>query len=78
VACLSDVFVSQANIPSSMPKVFKTLIEHKADINARDSRGYTPLLFAAERGINCRFLLDLGADPTIVNNKGRGLELWED
>jgi ankyrin repeat protein len=64
---------TQANLPTNLPKIFKILIDHDADINARDAKGCTPLLFAAERGVNYKFLLDLGADPTAVNNRGRGL-----
>lgn len=47
-------------------------IERKSDIDARDSRGRTPLFLAASKGHFeiCRLLLDAGADPCAVDDAG--------
>ena len=47
-------------------------IERNSNINAKDSRGRTPLLLAASKGHLdiCRLLLDAGADPCVVDDAG--------
>ena len=45
------------------------LVEQGADMNRRDSEGWTALMFSVDRGMGevARLLLDLGADPMIVS-----------
>ncbi len=56
---------------------FKTivniLLRAKADINARDQKGDTPLHYASEKGLadKVSYLLSCGADPGIKNNAGK-------
>lgn len=47
-------------------------IERNKDIDARDSRGRTPLFLAASKGHFeiCRLLLEAGADPCAADNAG--------
>jgi ankyrin repeat protein len=48
------------------------LIQNRANLNAQDYRGWTPLIHAAsakERGI-VKLLLEKGADPNIMNRTG--------
>eukprot|EP01105_Mastigella_eilhardi_P000697 TRINITY_DN1083_c0_g1_i6.p1 TRINITY_DN1083_c0_g1~~TRINITY_DN1083_c0_g1_i6.p1 ORF type:complete len:939 (-),score=189.86 TRINITY_DN1083_c0_g1_i6:285-2918(-) len=53
-------------------EMMEILIEHKADVNARDREGFTPLHFAAVEGHRvrqslkgCQLLVDAGADPSL-------------
>jgi hypothetical protein len=69
------------------PEITKILIKNKANINYQDSDGSTALMYAAKiynpilRKEIIQLLLDAGADPTIVNNKGQTyqdiLDKWE-
>ena len=44
-----------------------------ADVNARDHNGYSPVHHAAARGDNAliRYLVERGADPTVVARTGQ-------
>jgi ankyrin repeat protein len=46
------------------PDIARTLIDHKADVNAKSKSGFTPFLFAARQGDvdSARLLLEKGAD----------------
>ncbi|KAJ9588899.1 hypothetical protein L9F63_017777 [Diploptera punctata] len=48
--------------------IARTLVEHQADLNARDTRGYTLLHRAVERGdgYSARFLIEHGASVSTV------------
>lgn len=50
----------------------KALVNHKADVNARDLDGNTPLHFATKNGHNdiVRYLLNSGANRNLVNDRG--------
>lgn len=49
----------------------KYLVEHGADINLKDARGWTPLHYAVERRLRLvRYLVEHGADLEAVNNHG--------
>ncbi|XP_005094423.1 ankyrin-1 [Aplysia californica] len=50
----------------------RTLVSGSGDVNARDSSGYTALMFAAENGHPCcvEALLQCGAQPDIRNEEG--------
>uniref|UniRef100_A0A672FE66 Uncharacterized protein n=1 Tax=Salarias fasciatus TaxID=181472 RepID=A0A672FE66_SALFA len=50
----------------------KLLVQHGADIHQRDEEGWTPLHMACSDGFPhiARFLLSLGADPTLENDCG--------
>lgn len=53
--------------------MMKYLLSHKADIEARDNNGYTPLrhaLFGRNPEKSVAFLLDSGANPTDPDNEG--------
>ena len=56
--------------------IVDTLCMNKADINSKDKSGDTPLIFAAYLGKApiLKYLLTLGADYSLRNNKGEGLE----
>jgi len=56
-----------------MPAVKFLVEELKADVNARDFAGYTPLHHAAARGDNemIRYLVSKGADPKLVARSGQ-------
>lgn len=49
------------------------LLKNKADINTKNSQGYTPLMLSVmKNNIDMvRLLLDSGADANILDNKGR-------
>jgi hypothetical protein len=53
--------------------VAKLLLEHGADIHARDNANWTPLHWAAYKGHFdvARLLLERGADPTVKNRDGK-------
>lgn len=61
-----------SNAPGQWMNAVKFCIEHGADINAVDGRGYTPLHGAAIRGDNAmvKFLVDKGANVTAVTKAG--------
>ena len=48
-------------------------IERGDDLNARDERGFTPLMLAAAKNRSgvCRLLIDAGADAAAVNSTGQ-------
>ncbi len=54
-------------------RVIRILVKHGAAINAQDQRGFTPLHYAVEKAFAtaAMALLDLGADRTICDKKGR-------
>jgi ankyrin repeat protein len=56
-----------------LPAVRYLVEEHGADVNARDLNGYSPLHHAAARGDNemILYLVDRGADPTVVSRRGQ-------
>jgi ankyrin repeat protein len=57
---------------SGSPEVVEFLLEHGADLNARDKYGDTPLHYAAAFGHpeTVRLLLERGTDPNIRNKYG--------
>jgi hypothetical protein len=61
----------------STPELLQALVGASADVNARDSRGATPLMWAAnrERLDLARWLLEHGADPNVrdthLHNEGQ-------
>lgn len=62
------------NVPNAFIPAVKYLIEeHGADVNLRDSWGYTPLHYAAARGDNdlIRYLVAQGADVTVISRLGQ-------
>lgn len=50
----------------------RVLIERGADVNARCSSGWTPLMRACNAGDleSARLLMEAGADPTVKNLEG--------
>lgn len=51
----------------------KLLVQHKADINFQDSRGWTPLMIAAYKGHLqiVEFLIDKEADASVSDKFGK-------
>ncbi len=60
---------------SGVPKCLKILLSNEADIEFRDERGKTLLLYSAgiARFDIALFLLDQGADATVEDNKGKNM-----
>jgi len=56
-----------------LPAIRYLVEEHGADVNARDLNGYSPLHHAAARGDNelILYLIEHGADPTVVSRRGQ-------
>jgi ankyrin repeat protein len=50
--------------------VFKVLLNHGADVHAKDGRGYTPLHSAVHGSSEARLLIHYGADVLARNNFG--------
>ena len=55
------------------PTRLKALLQAKAEVNVVDKDGYTPLILAAEKGLDAavQLLLQFGADATICAPSGR-------
>ncbi|RZA09404.1 MAG: hypothetical protein EOP11_01870 [Proteobacteria bacterium] len=63
----------QAAVLSDNPAAVAFLIDNKAEVNARDALGRTPLMtLASEGGVTTMVvaLLDKGADPSLVDSDG--------
>jgi ankyrin repeat protein len=61
---------------STTPETSRLLIQCKAETNATNRNGETPLLYAAYYRGNasqCRVLLENGADPNLKDREGRSL-----
>jgi uncharacterized protein len=61
-------------VPGGWLPAVRYLVESLgADVNARDHNGYTALHHAAARGDNelIRYLVEMGADPTVVARRGQ-------
>ncbi len=56
----------------------RSLLAHGADVNARDAKGATALMYAAIYGdLDCmKLLLDKGADPNASNDLGINALMW--
>ena len=52
---------------NAKPEVLQALAQHGVDVNAADSSGFRPIHYDAD-AIRC--LLDLGADPNVINEEG--------
>jgi len=64
-----------AAVASSAPsEVMETLLDAGADLDQQAANGLTALMFAAGEGTPAQviFLLNAGADPTLVDAEGRG------
>ena len=62
------------NVPDNfIPAVRYLVEEHDADVNLRDSWGYTPMHYAAARGDNdlIRYLVSVGGDVTVISRLGQ-------
>jgi Ankyrin repeats (3 copies)/SMI1-KNR4 cell-wall len=58
----------------SWPRIVKLLLDHRADIGARDSKGQTPLHHAACHSVDSvKLLLAAGADAKARDNEGKGV-----
>ena len=51
-------------------KTAKLLLEHGADIHARDKHGWQPIHSAVDNPLLLEFLIDNGADPAAMNYHG--------
>jgi ankyrin repeat protein len=67
-------------MPHGSPEVVKTLLDAGADINAKDSRNMTPLMFAVATNHQdpalIRLLVERGADPTAQSKAGETAVDW--
>jgi ankyrin repeat protein len=67
-------------MPHASPEVVKTLLDAGADINAKDSRNMTPLMFAVatshQNPAVIRMLIDRGADLTVQSNVAETAADW--
>jgi ankyrin repeat protein len=58
-------------------EVLNTLIDHGADVNARNAYGHTALIAAQCRYLDiAQGLIAAGADPTVKGDLGRGLSFF--
>ena len=65
---------SVRNVPNSFTSAVLYLVEeHGADVNLRDSWGYTPMQYAASRGDNelIEYLVSQGGDVTVITRLGQ-------
>jgi hypothetical protein len=63
-----------AAILHSWPRIAKLLIEQRADVNARDHHGRTPLHHAATHSVDCvKLLLASGADAKARDHDGKSV-----
>ena len=65
---------SVRNVPNSFVPAVRYLVEeHGADVNLRDSWGYTPMHYAASRGDNelIVYLVAQGGDVTVITRLGQ-------
>jgi len=62
-----------AAVASRNPETVAILLEHGANVNARQQVGYTPLMGAAAAGREdiVQLLLDHGADPSLMSEDGK-------
>lgn len=69
----TPLILEAENWSDANPEVVRHLLEHGADVNARDDKGRSALLAVAERGnaVVARVLLDKGADVTLKNKEGK-------
>ncbi len=60
-------------IKSGAKAAVELQIRNRSMLDARDDRGRTPLMLAAEKGSQelCELLLDAGANPALVSNEGK-------
>jgi ankyrin repeat protein len=67
-------------MPHASPDVVKTLIDAGADVNAKDSRNMTPLMFAVasnhQNPAVIRMLIDRGADLSVQSNVAETAADW--
>jgi hypothetical protein len=65
---------------SGSPELVKTLLDAGADVNAKDGRNMTPLMFAVAKNHQdpavIRMLIDRGADLTVQSNVGETAADW--
>lgn len=64
---------------SGNEKLIRLLVQHGADVNARDPQGGTALAHAVghqEKTKPVKVLLELGADPNLADNEGRTPIYW--
>ena len=70
----------QLAMPHGSPELAKTLLDAGADINAKDSRNMTPLMFAVatnqQNPALIRLLVERGADPAVQSNVGETAVDW--
>merc|ERR1711934_1010877 len=61
-----------AAMPPIRDEVLAHLLENGAQVNAKNNRGETAILFAAKAGVtsSIKFLCERGADPSIAANNG--------
>jgi len=67
-------------MPHASPALIQTLLDAGADVNAKDSRNMTPLMFAVatnhQNPAVIRMLIDRGADLTVQSNVGETAADW--
>lgn len=71
-APVTKIANNSATITTNIEQI-SYLVQHNADINIKNSQGYTPLMLSVMKSNidMVRVLLDSGADTKIVDNKGR-------
>jgi len=75
---IQDQLTEALSAGAQHTEIAKLLVTKRANVNARDCRGNTPLMVAVNNGNEalCSFLIDHGADVNVKDADGRAVIRW--